>query len=78
MIIETRKRKMFASFLFPRLMPYYSKYSDYWPKIVDESIKEPIEALNKAGLIRDDIKPKHFGIGYLYCRILRRPAGAFC
>lgn len=61
---------------FGREMAYCSKYSDWWPRIVDESIKELIEALDKAGLIRGDIEPKHFGIGYLYRRILRCAGGA--
>ena len=60
---------------FGREMAYCSKYSDWWPGM-DESIKELIEALDKAGLIRDDIEPKHFGIGYLYRRILRCAGGA--
>ena len=60
---------------FGRQMSYYSKYSDYWPKVVDKSIKELIEALEKADLIRDDIEPKHFGIGYLYRMVFRRAGG---
>ena len=60
---------------FGRQMSYYSKYSDYWPKVVDKSIKELIEALEKADLIRDDIEPKHFSIGYLYRMVFRRAGG---
>lgn len=60
---------------YGRQISYYSKYSDYWPKVVDESIKELIEALDKAGLIRDDIEPKHFSIGYLYSMVFRRSSG---
>ena len=59
-----------------RQMSYYSKYSDYWPKVVDESIKELIGALDKAGLIRHDIEPKCFSIGYLYSMVFRHSSGA--
>lgn len=61
---------------FGRQMSYYSKYSDYWPKVVDGSIKELIEALDKAGLIRHDIEPKHFSIGCLYRMVFRRSSRA--
>ena len=59
-----------------RQMSYYSKYSDYWPEVVDESIKELIGALDKAGLIRHDIEPKCFSIGYLYSMVFRHSSGA--
>ncbi len=61
---------------FGRQMSYYSKYSECWPKVVDKSIKELIEALKKAGLIRDDIEPKHFSIGHLYRMVFRRSSRA--
>ena len=61
---------------YGRQMSYFSKYSDYWPKVVDESIKELIRALDKAGLIRHDIEPKCFSIGYLYSMVFRRSSGA--